>query len=270
MMQPSLLKLPDLRGYENHRVYLQDVIDDASRAAEKISMERFAKAFGLGRSHLSMVLSGDRDLTLKNIHGVARALHFKQSDHEYWETLCLFGQAKDDLERNYYKQRLATQNATRITRSITTASKLLTSQWYIPAILVYLIDIGTSDEAQDYICQRLGLDKKTLKTVMQALEEEGFLSFRDQGNVHISFNRLVSMISNRSYLKRVFEEGVNQMEDHFADKDCLFNGTTFSVGDEDIAHFISDYKMLLDRYMNLASSGKKRIVQANIQFFRVF
>lgn len=261
---------PVLEDYEDFRAYLHDLMEAAARSPEKISMQRFAQSFGIGRSHLSMVLSGERTLTLKNIHGIARALHMKQSDHEYWEAMVLYGQSKDEMERGYYRSKLIQRRAARNSRSIISASKLLTSQWYVPAILVYLIDIGTGEVDQDKICARLSLDKDTLKKTIAALEEEGLLSFRGQGDVHISMNRLVSMISNKRYLKTVFEEGFRQLDPNFASNHCLFNGTTFSLCSEDILQFINDYKTLLDRYMSSASGGgSKKVVQANIQFFPV-
>lgn len=263
------VKLPSLDSYDDFRAYLHDLIEEAARSSEKISMQRFAQAFGLSRSHLSMVLSGERALTLRNIHGIAEALHMKHRDHEYWEALVLLGQAKDDKDRSYYKMKLEQQRASRNTKSITAASKVLTSEWYVPAVLVYLIDIGMGEADFDQICKRLSLTRDELQKCIKDLEAEGFLTFRGQGDIHISFNRLVSMISNKRYLKKVFQEGVDRMDANFASNLCLYNGTTFTLAEDDIHQFISDYKSLLDRYLNSCGKESKRVVQANIQFFPV-
>lgn len=263
------LKLPLLEAYRDYRQYIRDIIMDPSLNLEKIPLQRFAQAFGLGRSHLTMVLAGTRSLTIRHIHDIAYALHLDHEAHEYWESLVLYGQSKEDMDRTYYLKRMDQVRFTRKTRSINVASKTLVSQWYIPAILVYLLDINCTKEHRKKLAQRLEIDPETLERTITQLELEGFLSFREAGSIHISFNRIVTMVSNRNYLKKVFEVGIHKMENHFDSKICLFDGTTFSISQEDIHFFIAEYKQLLDRYCSVAGQSQDRVVQANIQFFPV-
>ncbi len=261
---------PALDAYDDYRLYLRDLMEAAAPGPDRIPLSRFAKAFGLSRSHLSMVLSGDRGLSLGNIHGIAHALHLKQSDHERWEALVLFGQAKDDFERNYYRGKLGFTRRPRATSAISTPSRALVAAWYIPALLVYLIDIGAAEADLAVLAAKLRIDDAALQRTIAALQDEGLLAFRQRGSVHISFNRLTTLVSNKRFLRQVFEEGLRQLDSQFTSDRCFFNGTTFSVAEDDIQQFIADYKVLLDRYITAApGNGVKRIVQANIQFFPV-
>ncbi len=52
----------------------------AARKAAGLSQEEFADAAGIDRSHMGKIERGERNLTLLNLHRIARALNLQASD----------------------------------------------------------------------------------------------------------------------------------------------------------------------------------------------
>lgn len=268
--QPAAL--PDLTEFEDHRAFLTAVLEREAATNPGLSMSHFAKAFGLARSGLSMILAGKRDLTLEAAHRIARALRLDQADHEIFETLVLKTQATSEQDRAYYERRLQRHRAERRTRTISTPSKTLVSEWFVPALLVYLIDVSDDPASLRDIATRLMLTESQLQQVLDALRAEGFLAYKGKGNLNIAFNRVAAMVSTQRYLKTVFAEGLRQMDRNFEDPLSFFASHCFSLSEADIGHFINDYKALLNKYLSSvcsSGSGRLRVAQANVQFFPV-
>lgn len=263
---------PDLFEFEDYRAYLNAVILQESSLSGGISMARFAEAFGVSRSALSMLLNGQRDLTVANIHRIATVLRLDQNDHEYFEALVLKCQAQDEGERHYYEIKLQKKHQSVRCQTITTPSKTLISEWFIPAILIYLLDIDDDPEHLYRIAEGLSISKQHLDAVIESLRQEGYLSYKGKGNVHIAFNRVTHKISSQQYLKAVMHESQKRMDKSFYDEHSHFLAHCFSIPETAIAEFVSEYKALLQKYMASGDGKeetKRRIMQISTQFYAV-
>ncbi len=265
--------LPELCSFIDYRAYLNAVLGSEGRSRAGLSMSKFADALNMSRSALSMVLGGSRDLTIPAIHKFARALRLNSADHSYFEALVLMCQSETPEERSYYDRKLDAERQSRRTHGITTSSRTLVSEWFIPALLVYLIDVSDSPERWGAIAAKLGVTELHVRNVVAALESEGFLAFKGQGNVHITFNRVVAMISSQQYMKAAMMEAFRQVERHFDSSRHFFATHAFSLQEQDIKAFIEEFKALVDKYIgSTPASGTSQepvVVQLCAQLFPV-
>jgi transcriptional regulator with XRE-family HTH domain len=141
------------------------------------------------------------------------------------------------------------------------------------ALLVYLIDISDSPERVPQIAAQLGISTQHVRDVINSLQQEGFLSYKGHGNVHISFNRVAAMITSQQYMKSAFGEAIRQLERHFASPQHFFAVHSFSILEGDIKTFIEDYKLLVNKYSaSTPSEAEKqnlKVVQLTTQLLPV-
>jgi uncharacterized protein (TIGR02147 family) len=266
-------QLPNLTSFGDYRKYLNTVIENECATRPGLSMAAFAKSFGMSRSALSMVLSGDRALSLPFVHRIASALKLDHNDHAYFEILVLKCQSESAEDRAYYERRLSSERSKRQTQAVTSPSRTLVSEWFVPALLVYLIDISDSPERVPQIAAQLGISTQHVRDVISSLQQEGFLSYKGHGNVHISFNRVAAMITSQQYMKSAFGEANRQLERHFASPQHFFAVHSFSILEGDIKTFIEDYKTLVNKYLaSTPSEAEKqnlKVVQLTTQLFPI-
>lgn len=217
------------------------------------------------RSGLSMVLSGQRDLTIQQTHAIARALRMNDETHQEWEALVQCTQSKCAHSRSFYKNRLQkirVQNSeTRkeliegresVKRGITlrSASGSLVSSWYTPAVLVYLLDHGESERCYENMSKSLNLPVDRIRSLVSKLKSEGFLNIETDGSVHIAFERISSSLSMQRYLLECLDECKRRVRDSFDDSSHFFTTHQFSIPKDKSAAFIKDVKSIFERYVN--------------------
>ena len=270
-------KLFSVRDYTDFREYLSQIVQAEKADSWSSSLEQVASRFGMSRSSLSMILSKKRDLTGPVLHRIAGVLQLDFDDHQYFEALVLLNQSKTESEKLYYAKRLELGqeqiNETKSVYSIRTPSKSLVSRWYIPSILVFLLDNPKTSRQQvaSALSSMLEIDESELEKVILRLESEGFLSFKGKGSVHIAFDRLSSSLTSKTYLRNVYLEAIKQMEKGFYHPEYFYTAHTYSVPLNQIQVFVDEYKELLNRFISMAekSNDQKRIVNACFQLFPV-
>lgn len=100
-------KLPSIYDYSDYREYLKDYYNYQKQKLKSFSMRSFASAAGLGSSgYLTMVMNGERNLSIKSIHKFITALKLAKRQATYFENLVLFNQTNKDKERDQYFERL--------------------------------------------------------------------------------------------------------------------------------------------------------------------
>lgn len=103
----SVPKEIDIYTYSDYREYLKDFYQSQKQHKRGFSMRAFAKEAGLGSSgYLTMVMNGERNLSIKSIQKFVAALNLPKKQASYFENLVLFNQAKKDKERDQYFERL--------------------------------------------------------------------------------------------------------------------------------------------------------------------
>lgn len=258
-------------SYKDYRRYLRDLIAGEMAQDAKLSLSWFAKSFGMTRSSLAMILSGERNLTIKGIVRICLALRLPDSDQMWFETLVHFTQARSPEEKAYFTRRLTDRGGTAAPIAISTPSTALTSQWYVPAILTWMLDFGYQRADLPAMASQIGVPEAEISEVIEALRREGFLELAKRGKVHVAFNRIATVVSTKKFFREVCLEGVRRIEKSFEDRQNLFTAHTFTVSPVNLGQLVQDYKALLDRYisMDTAHEPGRLCMQMNTQLFKV-
>ena len=262
----------DIFSFQSPLAYLTAVIDLERRTRKDFSLAKIASDMGLSRSGLSLILNGRRRILHTQIHPMARALHLDGSSREHWEAMCLRDLSDCDDDRNWYEAKLRRALEQRLSVGLRTPSQSLAAAWFVPALLVYLIDLAGSTLSPEDIALRMGLPVGEVKSALDSLAQEGFLHWKGAGNVHIAFERLAASVAAKRYLKQVYSEGARRMERHFDDRQCYFASHAFAMSKAHTAQWIASYKSLIERWIAAPPCPEDpngQVVMSAIQFFPV-
>jgi uncharacterized protein (TIGR02147 family) len=262
----------DIFGFKSPVAYLIAVIDAERQIRSDFSLVKIAASMGLSRSGLSLILNGRRKIVHNQIHSIARALHLDSSSHEYWESMCMRDLSVSEEDRNWYQARMHRSQEQRVSIGLRSPSQSLAAAWFVPALLVYLIDLAGSVLSAEDIASRMGLPVDQVKQALESLSNEGFLKWKGSGNIHISFERLAASVSAKRHLKQVYAEGIKRMEHQFDDRNCYFASHAFATSKAQVAELIASYKSMIDRWIASppkADDPSGQVVIAAIQLFPV-
>jgi uncharacterized protein (TIGR02147 family) len=93
--------------YTDYRAFLKDYFELKKSEHSRYSLRFFAKSAGFSSTgYLSMIVSGQRNISPASISKLAKALNLKKKESTYFEALVLFNQSQKDKERDYYFDRL--------------------------------------------------------------------------------------------------------------------------------------------------------------------
>ncbi len=100
-------KKPNLYDYKDFRQYLKDLYAFKKSITPSFSTRIFAQKAGFGsHSYLKMVIDGKRNLSLKSLKKVAKALGLDRKESSFFAALALYNQASTEKDKDYYFDKL--------------------------------------------------------------------------------------------------------------------------------------------------------------------
>lgn len=269
MKNSSQVRLFEAKSY---REYLNAVVAAEREAGKNASLKTVSERLGIGLSSFKMILDGSRNLTIRNIHFIALGLNFVAKEREYFESMVLRDQAEDDGLRTYYNGKMKQIRAEQKARRFRTTHSAVMKSWYVPAFLIYLLDVeqininGLDDECFERAAKVFKIAKKTLKEIFSDLTNTGLISQSSDCKYHIVFERVNGSLTKMRYMKEVFAECTRRLNTEFDNPLALFSAQTLSVPTELIPGFYNEMKELIERYMSYDSTGANlEILQIGIQ-----
>lgn len=93
--------------YENYRDFLKDYYEFKKQHHNGFSYRVFSKKLGFtSPNFIKLVISGNRNLSLKSAKKISRAFQFDESESHYFHSLLLLSRAKNEKERSLIRKKL--------------------------------------------------------------------------------------------------------------------------------------------------------------------
>lgn len=94
---------PSVFHYLDYRQFMRDVCAYKREVSPAFSLETLARRSGcLTKSHISLIMSGKRQLTCQKAASLGLALGLKDRELSFYQRLVQFNQSKDDVERSQH------------------------------------------------------------------------------------------------------------------------------------------------------------------------
>lgn len=274
------MPLLDIQSFKSYRKYLNDLFLEEKHSTSGVTLAKFAQAFDMSLSALKMIMSGSRNLTVRNIHVIADALRLDEGSHQYFESLVLYEQSSSKGEKAFYKRRLKLLKKDQVnsTNSVRLSESRIISHWYYPALLIYLIDISKITEHNvlselDFatISDSFRVSEPDIRKAVEHFKALGLLQAKTEEKIHFIFDKVSTTYPHRRYIKDVVGEGLRRMEQDFESRHSYFKAHTFTLKKGELQTLKEEYAGLIDRYMALASKDAMdlEVVQVNCQMFPI-
>lgn len=255
----------NLFSFTSFRQYLSELIESERKSGNGTSLRSFAERVGIGLSTLKMVLEGERNLTIKNIHVISESLNLSKSEHDYFEAMVLRDQADDVLVKSYYHSRLKQLKSEAKTRLLRTSDSKIMNKWFFPALLIYLLDVERIDQhsLDDSVllrtAKKFGIPCKDISEAISELVKAGVLQQKEDSRYHLVFERVNGSLAKQRYIKDVSAEIQKRIGSEFDNPLAMFSAHTLSIPSHLVANFYDEYKKLADRYMSYSAEDPNEL-----------
>jgi uncharacterized protein (TIGR02147 family) len=271
--------LIEIQRFTSFRVFLRATFQSLKKSNPGITFVKFAKVLGLSESSLHMILNGERNLTIHMIHKVASGMELSDPDTRLFEAMVLREQAESSEERVFYSRRLKELKLlSKDLRSVRLASQSVISAWYVPALIVYMIDVldvknsGLKEESLTKVADALGLPLEEIQKLLKRLHEDGIFTYDSQDRVHFQFDRIASNLPEVQYLRTCFQQAFKRLELQYGKPGSVFLAHSLSLTEDSFKELAAEYSAMMEKFMSLSTSGSQKIkvAQACFQMFQVF
>lgn len=265
--------VPSIIDYTSYRQFLRDVVTAERAQRPAATLQRIARLFDLTGPALSMVLDGSRNLAPHRVYRIARLLKMSREEIAYFEALVLSEQARDPEERDYHLSKLQELRNQKKTQTIRMTPSVLLSEWFIPAMLVYLLEVAPVDAAQvtpAHLATTFGLAEDHVARLLERLATTGILRVKPEGKVELRVDELATTVVQKNYLKSLLDETRRRIDPEYASPHSFFAADTLALPLSQVRSLILEYKALVEKYIACAAPREElSVIQTAFQLFPI-
>lgn len=265
-------------AYKNYREALRDFYEDAKQQRVSFSFKTFSHDAGFNSpNYLKLIIDGERNLTVANIHGVCKVLNLKGPEIEYFEALVLYNQASSSTESRYYEMRLRRlkDQAPKTKRKLPPNLGIL-QQWYYPALLLYCHDRDETT-AMDIATRELKLARSEIAEAI-ALFKELKLVEEQAGKLGISQQQLTIhdpknlSLAQQEFLRGQIELSMQEFKRQYHKGSAKFISHALTIPADGVeianAKLLAVFEELTKEMDGLIANDKPfQVMQVNTQIF---
>ncbi len=264
---------------------LRNLFDERKANNAHYSLNAFARDLGMSASLLSRLMSGSRNLTLRQGLHIAAVLGFTQSETNLFvlgivenasSSAKISRKVRETIERNSKLEasQSAAEPASPLYVNYDVERFKTISQWYHLAIL-NLTFTHQFESSPVFISERLGITPSQAKSAIERLLELGFLESLPDGSLrktkaNLYFKTSRSDFAMREYQGQMIDKAKAELqktsETDFANR--LINSITFACGPEHLELLKKKIDEFQDEVLALTKAGPHReVYQLNCQLF---
>jgi len=262
--------------YSDYRRFLADFYTYKKATNPRYSHRLFAQQAGLSSpSHLSMIIKGERNLSLKTIEKFSEGLRLSTKEKRYFELMVLFNQTDDlQMKAKYFGEIMALKMSSHKLHKLEKERFDFLSKWHVVAIYV-LVDLEDFNADPLWIANRLGgkITSAQAKDALESLLRLEMIETRPDGK----YRQVAGAITVPDDTKSVAVFSYHQAMIKLA-YDSLrlapvaireMNGATIAIPIEKLGEIKEKIRAFRKEINQLASSYEKpdEVFQLNIQFF---
>ncbi|MCB0367528.1 MAG: TIGR02147 family protein [Bdellovibrionaceae bacterium] len=266
----------NLYEYMDYRQYLQDYCRARKQSHPNFTIRRLSEETGFGStSYISMVITGQRNLSLSAIAKLNHGLKHKKSQAQYFEFLVRYNQTKEPEERSQLLTQLTrlSKRSGAPSRTLKLNQYLVFSKWYFWLIreMIHLKDFTLSSTwISKRIRQRLSqseIEKAVdLLSQLDLIREKDGRLWIDDPSLESDFNLPSSLIRDFHYhMITLAREGLQLPREA-----RHYEALTVAVSETDIQYVkekLYEFRESINEYLTKSLNDKSQVYQLNLNFF---
>jgi len=270
--------MKNIYEYIDYRAYLGDYFAERKRANPHFSHQLFAQKTGIKSTGFVLhVMKGERNLTKPVLLKISRAIGLDSSQTDYFEDLVSFDQAKNQSDKEYYFNRIASKRENAKIRTLDDRQYEFYSQWY-HSVIRELITLAENTEDLRALSKVLipAITPTQFKRSLKLQEELGLIRKRKDGAYEqtesfISAGGAVRNLALVNYQKAMLKEAL-QAWDRFKSSELMMNTVTLCMSidmAETVKKEIRDFKNKLFEIVAKEQKKPERVFHLNLNLFPV-
>jgi uncharacterized protein (TIGR02147 family) len=173
--EPASVTPPEILGYLDYRVWLRDHLEYLTQVDRKYSQRWVARRAGFKSPQLlSMIVTGQRNLTREKAIALARALKLSERESEYLGLIVDLAECAGEEARATLLARLKASFRDGAFAAISDEGIEIARDWYYPAIRE-AVTLAGAEADPCWVAGRLGIDPADAARALEVLERRGFL-----------------------------------------------------------------------------------------------
>lgn len=266
--------------YVNYREYLKDYYERKKTECGYFSYRYFSNKAGFSSHNvLKLVISGERNIAVKSIEKYISALGLSEREGEYFRTMVMFNQAKNDKDSRFYYEELMKQKEGAEGTFLSELQFRVYSEWYHLVIreIVHLIDLPLEVDFREIA--RIITPKVSPVAVADSFEllerlelikrgDDGFWKQCDQGIKTMPEVKSQAIRMHNRRMIQLAEEAIARFEPPYRE----ISGMMLTLSPEmynRIKKKIQDFKDEILTDVLSDSEPAKKVCQLNFQLFPV-
>lgn len=270
------MPIQSIYNCKDYRQFIKSYYLERKDSHPSFSLKHLSKAAGLrSPNYIKLIMDGQRNLTISNIHGIAKALSLQGAELDFFETLVLHNQSSTSDEKRYYeaRQRALKAKAPLSKRKMTPTSIL--AQWYYPALLLYFHD-RSKDDAIRIAGKELRISATEIEASFEFFKQLGLIV--DNGircqltNQQLSIHDPKALSqAQKAFLLGQIQASLREFQRQYAKGSAKFVSHALTVPNDGVAMAtkrLLNFLEELTKEMDQQIEGKPfRVLQFNTQIF---
>lgn len=176
-------KAPDILAYLDYRLFLKDRLEHLQNVNKKFSQRWVALRAGFKAPQLlSMIITGQRNLTKEKALDLAEALKLDASETEYFLLIIELAHTETQAGQQVLLERIKTAFKDGLFSMVPDDGAEIFRDWYYPAIRE-IVTLAECDGSTAWIAGRLGIPTPDAEEALETLLRIGFLKRLDNGRI---------------------------------------------------------------------------------------
>lgn len=265
----------DVYRYESYRGFLADALAALKNSHARFSLRSVARQCQVSVAYLSMVLSGQRRLTVEQVEPLAKFLCLDSDQWAYFEALVQLDNAKTHEGRARIVQKVSQLKKYRVSQAANAEVFQYLSHWHYIAIRECAALPGFRPDPV-WIQKRLHarIERHEIQAALQFLFQFGYLKQDSNGQVippdrPIICHDSVYRVALAEYHKQMFAQAMESI-DYAQTTERLLLGHSIALGEGDYQEARRVIEKALEEVQRLGSSTPKqggRVYQIELGLF---
>ncbi len=260
--------------FNNYRAYLRSTFADRALKNPSYSLRGFAKHVGLNHATLSLVLKGDRNLSLDRAQNVAQKLGLQSSELEYFTDLVQFESTKNPEVRSMLQEKLNRFSTRTKSYDLSVDHFKMISDWYHFPIM-QLLNLDNFKFSPRNIAEKLGISPTEAEAAVERLLRLELIEQKAPGAFVRTNNRLLvsSKAPNeaiRKFHEQMLTKALESLENQTT-KDRINGSETFAFSKENLEEANKIIEKFYDRMIELSDRTKSKtdVYHLCVNFFNL-
>ncbi len=259
----------DIYECKDHRDFLRRSL----LANKSVGMRGLAKKAGFKSAGLlSMLIKGDRNLTIRSAEMLARAMKLKGKQRNMLITFARLDSARTGLERRSAQEALLKLKSYRPEYRIQTKQFSFLATWYYPVIYSMIENLESHDSARIAICLGRGVTSASVEQAFADLQELELIKKDASGKWQQTHKAISTPEDMKDFAIEKYHRNMNSLAEEALQLPLdrrEFNGLTISIPEKLLPQVKEKVRKLRIELNEMLSQEKSQgdIYQVNLQVF---